>query len=139
MTDSILHSVKKYLGIDEAYNVFDLDIITHINSAFFTLQQLGVGPTSGFMIEDGEPTWDHFLGAKNNLLAVKSYVYLKVRLIFDPPATSFHISAIEKQIAEYEWRLNAEVEKSPIDIYLPEPTVNPEIPVPVWVINGGGA
>lgn len=114
MVDSILDSVKKNLGIDSEYDVFDADIITHINSTFLTLGQIGVGPTTGFMIEDSDPVWDDFLGKDSRLNAVKTYIYLKVRLIFDPPATSFHIAAIEKQIAELEWRLNLEAEPATV-------------------------
>lgn len=104
--DSILDSTKKILGLDPEYDVFDVDIITHINSAFFTLNQLGVGPVEGFMIEDDTTTWSEYLGGQINLNAVKTYVYLRVRLLFDPPQTSFAISAMEKQIQELEWRLN---------------------------------
>ena len=104
--DSILDSTKKILGLDPEYDVFDVDIITHINSAFFTLNQLGVGPAEGFMIVDDAATWSEYLGGQINLNAVKTYVYLRVRLLFDPPQTSFAISAMEKQIQELEWRLN---------------------------------
>lgn len=104
--DSILDSTKKILGLDPEYDVFDVDIISHINSAFFTLNQLGVGPAEGFMILDNTSTWAWFLDGQINLNAVKTYVYLRVRLLFDPPQTSFAISAMEKQIQELEWRLN---------------------------------
>ena len=104
--DSILDSTKKILGLDPEYDVFDVDIITHINTAFFTLNQLGVGPAEGFMILDNTSTWALFSEGQVNLNAVKTYVYLRVRLLFDPPQTSFAISAMEKQIQELEWRLN---------------------------------
>lgn len=104
--DSILDSTKKILGLDPEYDVFDVDIISHINSAFFTLNQLGVGPAEGFMILDNTSKWTWFLDGQINLNAVKTYVYLRVRLLFDPPQTSFAISAMEKQIQELEWRLN---------------------------------
>lgn len=110
MADSILDSVKKTLGVDSDYDVFDADILTHINSTFLTLSQIGVGPVMGYMIEDSDPTWDDFLGKDSRLIAVKSYMYLKVRLLFDPPPTSFHIAAIEKQLNELEWRLNLQAE-----------------------------
>lgn len=112
MEQSILTSTKKILGIDEEYTVFDLDIITHINTAFSTLTQLGVGPSSGFMIEDESATWGDFLGEDLELNSVKSYVFLRVRMLFDPPATSYLISAQEKQIQELEWRLNTHREES---------------------------
>ena len=104
--DSILDSTKKILGLDPEYDVFDVDIITHINTAFFTLNQLGVGPAEGFMIVDNTSPWSWFSEGRVNLNAVKTYVYLRVRLLFDPPQTSFAISAMEKQIQELEWRLN---------------------------------
>lgn len=110
MSDSILLSTKKILGIEESYTVFDLDILTHINSVFTTLTQLGVGPETGFFIEDELATWDLFIAPWENLNAVKSYVYLRVRLLFDPPATSFHIAALENQVKELEWRLNVQVD-----------------------------
>lgn len=109
----VLESVKKNLGLDAEYDVFDHDIITHINSTFFTLNQLGIGPVEGFMIEDNNVTWSSFLGADVNLNAVKTYVYIKVRLLFDPPTTSFAIAALEKQATELEWRLNVYAEAHP--------------------------
>lgn len=113
MEKSILTSTKKILGIAEDYIVFDLDIITHINSAFSTLTQLGVGPATGFMIEDDSATWDTFIGeADFQYNAVKSYVFLRVRHLFDPPSTSYLISAAERQIAEFEWRLNVHREET---------------------------
>lgn len=104
--DSILTETKKVLGIDENYTVFDTDIKMHINTAFTTLQQLGVGPLTGFMITDHAPSWDNFTDADINLNAVKTYVYLRVRLLFDPPTTSFALEAMKEQIRELEWRLN---------------------------------
>lgn len=106
MSDSILTTVKKLVGIDESYDAFDLDIITHINSAFSTLDQLGIGPEEGFMIEDDSATWGDFLGDDNRLNSVKSLIGLKVRVVFDPPATSFTLDAFNKQIEELQWRLN---------------------------------
>lgn len=106
MEQSILISTKKILGIAEDYEVFDLDIITHINTAFSTLTQLGVGPTEGFMISDAEAVWTDFVDDDLQYNSVKSYVFLKVRQLFDPPSTSYLISAVEKQIQELEWRLN---------------------------------
>jgi hypothetical protein len=106
MEQSILTSTKKILGIAADYTVFDLDIITHINTAFSTLTQLGVGPAEGFMIEDAEAEWEEFIGDDPRYISVKSYVFLKVRQLFDPPTTSYLITAVEKQIEELEWRLN---------------------------------
>lgn len=106
MEQSILTSTKKILGITADYTVFDLDIITHINAAFSILLQLGVGPEDGFMIEDLTTEWEEFDIPSYQLNLVKTYIFLKVRLLFDPPTTSFLIEAMNKQIMEYEWRLN---------------------------------
>lgn len=104
--DSILTSVKKVLGIDEEYTAFDPDIIMHINAVFSTLQQLGIGPENGFSIVSKAETWSSFLGEDSNLNAVKTYVFLRVRLLFDPPATGFGLDAMREQVKEMEWRLN---------------------------------
>jgi hypothetical protein len=113
MEQSILTSTKKILGIAEDYTVFDLDIITHINTAFSTLTQLGVGPAQGFMIEDATETWTDFIGEDDlQYNSVKSYVFLRVRHLFDPPTTSYLISASERQIQELEWRLNVHREET---------------------------
>lgn len=106
MMDSILTSVKKLLGVGEEYTHFDDDIIMHINSVIFILTQIGIGPTEGFAITSKDQTWNDFLQGRINIESVKSYVYLKVRLLFDPPSNSFLVEAIERQISEYEWRLN---------------------------------
>lgn len=119
METSILTSTKKILGIAESYTAFDLDIITHINSAFSVLSQLGVGPSEGFMIEDEAPVWNDFPVPTNQLMLVRTYVFLKTRLLFDPPTTSFLIDAMKNQINEYEWRLNVFRE---LDIPLPVPS-----------------
>lgn len=108
--DSILTSIKKLLGIAEEYEHFDADLIMHINSVFFTLTQIGVGPSEGFSITDEEDIWSDFLPEDQNLEAVKTYVYQRVRLMFDPPSSSALIEALNKQIAEYEWRLNVAAE-----------------------------
>lgn len=110
--DSILGSIKKLLGITEVYDVFDKDLVMHINSVFFVLTQLGVGPEEGFTIQDETAVWDDFIPCGANLEAVKSYVYLKVRLLFDPPQSSALTEAINRQISEFEWRLNVAVDPS---------------------------
>jgi hypothetical protein len=115
MENSILISTKKVLGIDEDYTAFDLDIITHINTAFSTLTQLGVGPAEGFMIEDDTAEWADFVTNDLQYNSVRSYVFLKVRYLFDPPQTSYLITATEKQIAELEWRLNVHREETEWD------------------------
>lgn len=104
--ESILNSTKKILGLDEAYDVFDLDVMTHINAAFSTINQLGVGPEEGFFITDDTAEWDSFEVPDNQLHFIKTYIYLKVRYLFDPPGTSFLVEAMDKQIKELEWRLN---------------------------------
>lgn len=110
---SILTSTKKILGIAEDYTVFDLDITTHINTAFSTLTQLGVGPVGGFMIEDAVAEWDDFIPTGDpQFNSVRSYVFLKVKQLFDPPTTSYLISAQDQQIKELEWRLNVHREET---------------------------
>lgn len=110
MTDSILTSTKKVLGIADDYVVFDPDIIMHINTVFTTLNQLGLGPDIGFSIEDDTATWDAFLDGNLNYNSVKTYVYLRVRLLFDPPTTSYLITSMKEQVQELEWRLNIQRE-----------------------------
>lgn len=112
MEASILTSTKKALGLDEADTSFDLDILTFTNAVLSTLNQIGVGPKNGFQIEDKVATWDSFLGDDPRLNNVKAYVYLKVRMLFDPPATSFAIQAMQDQAKELEFRIYtaAEVE-----------------------------
>lgn len=105
--DSILTSIKKLLGIAEDYTQFDTDIIIHINSVFTTLTQLGVGPSEGFYIEDKNDEWTDFIEDLSKIQAIKTYVYLKVRLIFDSASLgSATLAAYERQIQELEWRLN---------------------------------
>lgn len=106
MADSILTSTKKILGVADDYTAFDLDIITHINSSFSVLNQLGIGPIGGFFIEDKTETWDDFAVPPNQLAMARTYIYLKTRMLFDPPTTSYLIEAMNKQIAELEWRIN---------------------------------
>lgn len=113
MEDSILKSTKKILGLDPEYTVFDLDIITHINSVFSTLAQLGVGPVNGFMIEDDEAVWSDFIDPVNlKYNNVKTYMYLKVRQWFDPPQTSYLLNALNEQSLQLEWRLNVTREET---------------------------
>ena len=110
METSILTSIKKLLGVAEDYTEFDEDIMTHINSVFLNLTQLGVGPEEGFMIEDDTAVWEDFIDNSIQLQAVKTYVYLKVKLLFDPPLSSSVTESINRMIAELEWRLNAAVD-----------------------------
>ena len=130
--NSILDSTKKILGIDADYDAFDLDIITHINSTFAQLAQLGVGPEEGFEIEDSSKLWSDFLGANKLINSVKSYMYLKVRMYFDPPTTSFDLTAKQEQIKELEWRLNVAADKA----YVEPEVVEEENPTPeFWTLD----
>jgi hypothetical protein len=112
MEQSILISTKKILGLAAEYTAFDLDVITHINTAFSTLTQLGIGPAEGFMIEDDTAVWTDFIPVDLQFNSVKSYVFLRVRQLFDPPQTSYLIDAMDKQIKELEWRLNVHREET---------------------------
>jgi len=103
--NGILDTTKKLLGIHPDDPSYDGQIVTSINSVFATLQQLGVGPIDGFSIEDNVVTWDAYLLGDKNLNQVKSYMYLRVRLMFDPPSTSFAIESMQKQADQMEWRL----------------------------------
>ena len=114
--ESILTSIKKLLGIAEQYEHFDTDIIIHINSAFMTVTQLGVGPSKGFSIKDKTAIWSDFIPEDDlRFEAVKTYIYLKVRLIFDPPSNSAVIESYNRTLSEYEWRLNNAAELSTED------------------------
>lgn len=111
INDSILNSTKKLLGIAEDYDAFDTDIVMHINSVFNTLSQLGLHPTDGFLIEDEKAVWSDYIDDQKLYNSVKTYVYLRVRLLFDPPTTSFAIESFAKQIQELEWRINVQIEE----------------------------
>ena len=105
--ESILTSIKKLLGIAEDYDHFDADIIMHINTVFTILNQLGVGPSEGFRIEDDTTTWDDYISTDNLLFdSVKSYIHLRVKLLFDPPQSSGTTESYNRIINELEWRLN---------------------------------
>lgn len=108
--ESILTSVKKILGVPEEYEQFDADIIMHINTVLMALCQMGVGPKEGFEIHDKTTTWTDYLGERANLNAVKTYLSLKVRLLFDPPQSSTLIEAINNSIKEAEWRISIYVD-----------------------------
>lgn len=108
--ESILISIKKLLGISEEYDHFDSHIIVHINSVFSILTQLGVGPVAGFSIKDETAVWTDFIPDNPKLESVKSYVYFKVKLLFDPPLSSAVIESMNRMIAELEWRINIAAE-----------------------------
>lgn len=134
MSASILTTVKKMVGLDETYTVFDTDIVIHINSVFFSLFQMGVGPSASFSIEDASATWNDFLVDGTPLLnPIKAYIALKVRMLFDPPTTSFAIGAINSQIAEFENRISIQREYTD---YVP-PVYVPDSDNEDLVIGGG--
>jgi hypothetical protein len=112
VSESILTSIKKALGIVEANTAFDAEIVMYINGVFPTLFQLGVGSDSGFAITNDEDTWDDFLGSDLLLNSVKTYMALNIRLLLDPPATSFGIDAVRKMIEEAAWRINTYKEET---------------------------
>jgi len=110
MSDSILASVKKNRGLTESYEVFDPDIIMAINTAFSTLTQLGCGPKAGFRITGYDEEWDDFLQNDLRLEMVKTYVDMRVHIIFDPPQVGAVMSALQENIKELEWRINVAVD-----------------------------
>jgi hypothetical protein len=118
MEASILKSTKKILGIDASYTAFDLDILTHLNAAFSILTQLGIGPEYGFVVESEDETWDDFVVSQPQKGLIKTYLYLKVRFLFDPPGTGYLVEAASNQIKEYEWRLTT-MRDEPLEV---EPT-----------------
>lgn len=111
--NSILTSIKKLIGFPEEDESFDLDIIMHINTYLSVLSQIGVGPSNGFSIRDKSATWADFLGeGMPNLDPVQTYIYIKVRLVFDPPASAAVIDSMTRAANELEWRLNTTADKS---------------------------
>lgn len=118
MEDSILTSTKKILGVGVEYTAFDLDILTHISSTFTIVTQLGIGPDDGIVIEDDQLKWSDLGLTPKQINLLRTYVFLRVRMLFDPPTTSFLIDAVNKQILEHEQRLSMEREAT---IPLPPP------------------
>lgn len=134
MSDSILTSVKKVLGLDESYTAFDADVTLFINAALSDLNQLGVGPDDGFAITDATPVWTDFLGSDLRTNQAQTYVFLKVKLMFDPPQSGYAVTAMQEQIKEAGWRLNTRREHI---IY-----TDPETGLPVeqlLVLDGDGS
>lgn len=115
MEDSILVTIKKLLGLDCNYTAFDTDIVVFINTAMMTLQQLGVGPVEGFTVTGAGETWADFLPSDTMLEGVKSYIFLCVKMVFDPPSSSFVMDAMKQQKEELEWRLREQAEFYPGD------------------------
>lgn len=114
--DSILNSVKKLIGPDYDYGPFDRDLIMHINSAFMILNQIGLGPQKPYRISGSDQVWTDFMSDIENYQSVIDYVYLRCRLIFDPPSSSFVLSSLKEQQQELEWRLNVMAETPMWDI-----------------------
>jgi len=106
MENSILNSVKKALGIDASYTAFDVDILMHINSAFAVLNQYGVGPEFGYQVEDADDMWAAFYGTDPRYNLIRTYIFLKVRILFDPPNTAYLVTALNEQLREHEWRIS---------------------------------
>lgn len=112
MEESILLTIKKMIGPSIDYPAFETDLIVHINTALMVLNQIGIGPVEGFQITGEDETWHDLIGDAKNLDAVKTYIYLRVRMAFDPPTTGATTDAFKEMIKEYEWRLNVQVDPS---------------------------
>lgn len=108
---SILNSIKKLLGIAPTYKQFDSDIIMHINSVFMVLNQIGIGPSKGYRITGSDEKWTDYISDDDNLEAIKTYMHLKVKVVFDPPLNSTVMEAHKAMISELEWRLNIQSEE----------------------------
>lgn len=111
MEESILNTIKSMLGVDSSYDVYDMDILVHINAVLATLNQLGVGPPTGFRITGQDETWNELLGDRTDLEFVKDYIFMKVKIAFDPPENSSLMNAYKDACTELEWRMNVSVDK----------------------------
>ena len=131
MEQSILKSTKKVLGVDPDDTSFDLDLITYINSAFFTLNQLGAGPPDGVIIEDDTEEWDVFeINSSTkpvDVQLIKTIVYLRVRILFDPPTSAFLLDAAKEMLKENEWRLS--MNREAVEWVDPDPELEPPLPL----------
>lgn len=107
---SILLTIKKLIGLDKDYGPFDIDMIVAINSSFMILNQLGIGPDKPFTITDDSQTWKDFFGDEEIFALAKSYIYLRTRLLFDPPSSGVLHEAVERQISEFEWRMHVQAD-----------------------------
>ena len=115
--DSILNTIKKMLGIDSDDTDFDVDIMIHINSITPNLSQMGIGPTNGYIVTSSEQLWSDYIDSSIiNLEGVKTYIYLKTKLIFDPPTNSTTIEAINKNLSELEWRMMLAIETNNLEV-----------------------
>ncbi len=115
MEESIFDSIKALLGPDASYDVFDQDILIHINTAISVLTQLGVGPATGFLVTGSDESWADFIGDDKTLQMVKTYIYMKVKMAFDPPVNSSVLNAYQEACKEYEWRLNVAVDPEKLE------------------------
>lgn len=107
---SILTDIKKLLNVPEDYAAFDTDIVIYINMAFTILNQIGIGPEEGFVIKGSEEQWEDYIGPVKNIESLKTYVFLRVKPLFDPPTNSFVLDAMKRTADELEWRLNVQVD-----------------------------
>lgn len=114
--ESILTSIKQMIGIEEAVTAFDAEIIMYINTVFFTLNQLGVGPSDCYMISSKDQIWNDFLEGRTDLEAVKTYMSIKIRIMFDPPSSSFILESLERLAIQHEWRILTQVDPIPVEV-----------------------
>lgn len=124
MTNSILLTIKKMLGIAEEYHAFDIDIVTDINATFLALNQLGVGPSTPFQIFGDDENWSDFIDTEK-YPGIQTYIYMRVRMMFDPPTNSFLLTSMENQCSEFEWRLMSQSELNNTTSPEPSPIVSP--------------
>ena len=110
MEESILITIKKKLGLSKDYDAFDTDVITNINTSLMRLGQLGIGPTTGFRITGEYETWRDFIGNRVDLEGVKDFIYMKARIVFDPPASAAALQALKEEVKELEFCLNVQVD-----------------------------
>ena len=115
--DSILNTIKKLLGIDSEDDNFDTDITVLINSTIPALAQIGIGPPNGFVVTSADDKWvDWLVDNQINVEGIKTYIYLKVKLIFDPPTNSTVIEAFNKSLSEMEWRMMLAIETNNLEV-----------------------
>lgn len=107
---TILEDIRHAIGLGDEHTFFDSDLILHVNSTFDIIHQLGAGPIDGFVIEDGSETWDDYFAGYKTIEFIKTYMYISVKLVFDPPQNSFLVKALEDKQKEYEWRINVAAE-----------------------------
>lgn len=124
ISDSILETIKKLIGISEEYPVFDIDLIVAINSSFMILNQLGIGPDKPYTISDSSAKWSDFFGDEEVFALAKSYIYLRCKLLFDPPSSGVLHEAVERQISEFEWRMHVQADYNDSKVEMEEGEVS---------------